>query len=95
MTAAEFSEKSGIPTSTVYKLLSGQREPNIKTLRQIVSILRKLEGMEKPEGSGKSGFIAVIAARPVLDIIMEKKLKIRDRLITIRNIPQPRWKKPS
>ncbi len=84
MTAAEFSEKSGIPTSTVYKLLSGQREPNIKTLRQIVSILRKLERKEEPEGSGKSGFIAVIAARAVLDIITEKKLKIGDSLITIR-----------
>ncbi|MCX9010942.1 MAG: helix-turn-helix domain-containing protein, partial [Candidatus Methanoperedens sp.] len=84
MTAADFSEKSGIPTSTIYKVLSGQREPNIKTLRQIVSVLRKLEGKEKPEGSGKSGFIAVIAARPVLDIITEKKLKVRDRLITIR-----------
>ncbi len=84
MTASRFSENSGIPASTVYKVLSGQREPNIKTLRQVVSFLRKLEGKEKPEGSGKSGFIAVIAARPVLDIITEKKLKIRDRLITIR-----------
>ncbi len=84
MTAADFSEKSGIPASTIYKLLSGHREPNIKTLRQMVSFLRKLEGKEKQEGNGKSGFIAVIAARPVLDIITEKKLKIRDRLLTIR-----------
>ena len=84
MTASEFSEKSGIPASTIYKVLSGKREPNIKTLRQIVSVLRKLDGKEQSEGSGKSGFIAVIAARPVLDIITEKKLKVRDRLITIR-----------
>ncbi|HEY9246332.1 MAG TPA: helix-turn-helix domain-containing protein [Candidatus Methanoperedens sp.] len=78
MTAAEFSEKSGIPASTIYKLLSGHREPNIKTLRQIVAALRKMEGTEKTE------FIAVIAARPVLDYITEKKLKIRGRLLTIR-----------
>jgi predicted transcriptional regulator len=78
MTSSEFSEKSGISASTIYKLLSGHREPNIKTLRQIVSVLRKLEGNEK------SGFIAVIAARPVLDLITEKKLKVRDRLLTIR-----------
>lgn len=69
LTAADFSEKSGIPASTIYKLLSGQREPNIKTLRQIVSALRKIEGTEKIE------FIAVIAARPVLDYITEKKIK--------------------
>lgn len=78
MTAAEFSERSGIPPSTIYKLLSGHREPNIKTLRQIVSVLRKMEGTEKSE------FIAVIAARPVLDYITEKKLKVKGRLLTIR-----------
>ncbi len=78
MTAAEFSEKSGIPASTIYKLLSGHREPNIKTLRQIVTVLRKMEGTEKTE------FIAVIAARPVLDYITEKKLKVKGRLLTIR-----------
>lgn len=82
MTAGDFSEKSSIPASTIYKLLSGHREPNIKTLRQIVSVLRKLEGKE--EEKEKSGFIAVIAARPVLDIITEKKLKVGDRLLTIR-----------
>lgn len=78
MTAAEFSEKSGIPPSTIYKLLSGNREPNIKTLRQIIAVLRKIEGTEKTE------FIAVIAARPVLDYITEKKLKVKGRLLTIR-----------
>ncbi len=78
MTVAEFSERSSIPTSTIYKLLSGHREPNIKTLRQIFSVLSKLEG------NRKSGFIAVIAAHPVLDIITEKKLKVRDRLLTVR-----------
>ncbi len=77
ITASEFSEKSGIPASTIYKLLSGHREPNIKTLRQIVSVLRKLE--VKLDINEKSGFIAVIAARPVLDLITEKKLKVRDR----------------
>jgi predicted transcriptional regulator len=78
MTAAEFSEKSCIPPSTIYKLLSGHREPNIKTLRQIIAVLRKIEGTEKAE------FIAVIAARPVLDYITEKKLKLKGRLLTIR-----------
>jgi predicted transcriptional regulator len=78
MSAAEFSESSGIPASTLYKLLSGHRGPNIKTLRQIVSVLRKMEGTEKTE------FIAVIAARPVLDYITEKKLKVKGKLLTIR-----------
>ncbi len=78
MSAAEFSEKSGIPASTIYKLLSGHREPNIKTLRHIVNVLRKMEGKEKTD------FIAVIAARPVLDYITEKKLKVGGKLLKIR-----------
>ena len=78
ITAAEFSEKAGIPASTIYKLLSGHREPNIKTLREIVRVIRKMEGTDKAD------FIAVIAARPVLDMIIEKKLKIGDKLVTVR-----------
>lgn len=82
MTAGEFSERSNIPASTIYKLLSGNREPNVKIFRHIISFLREQEDKDKPER--KTGFIAVIAARPVLDLITEKKLKIKDRLHTIR-----------
>ncbi len=84
ITAGEFSKRSDIPASTLYKLLSGHRKPNVVILRQIVSILRKLEVKELTEVKEKSGFVAVIAARPVLDLITEKKLKVKDRLLTIR-----------
>lgn len=77
MSAADFSKISGIPLSTIYKLLSGHREPNIKTLRQILRTINKIKGKDRD-------FIAVIAARPVLDIITEKKLKVHNRLLTIR-----------
>ena len=36
------------------------------------------------EGNEQDEFIAVIAARPVLDTIIEKKMQIDDRLVTIR-----------
>jgi len=78
MTAAKFSEISGIPPSTLYKILSGHRDPNMKTVRQIVKTIREIEGTEH------GNFIAVIAARPVLDNIIEKKMKIDGKLITIR-----------
>lgn len=78
ITAAEFSEVSGIPASTLYKILSGHRDPNMKTVREIVKTIRRIEGGEQGE------FIAVIAARPVLDSIIEKKMQIDDRLVTIR-----------
>ncbi|OPY53181.1 MAG: helix-turn-helix protein [Methanosaeta sp. PtaU1.Bin060] len=75
--ARDFSKASGIPQSTLYKILSGHREPNITTMRQIVKTLRAQEGFE-------GNFIAIIAARPVLDTISEKKMKIGDRLLTLR-----------
>lgn len=78
MTTGEFAEFSGIPSSTLYKILTGRREPNIKTLRQIINTLQKIEGKNKQD------FIAVIAARPVLDYIEEKKIKIKDEVITVR-----------
>lgn len=78
MTAAEFCEESGIPPSTLYKILSGHRDPNLKTVREIIKTIKKIEGTEQGE------FIAVIAARLVLDSIVEKKMQIDGRLITIR-----------
>jgi predicted transcriptional regulator len=77
LSAREFSKASGIPQSTLYKILSGHREPNITTLRQIVRTIRQLEGSE-------GNFIAIIAARPVLDKISEKKTRIGDRMLTLR-----------
>ena len=78
LTAVEFAERAEIPQSTLYKIMSGKREPNMKTLRQIVRTIKKIEGTEKGE------FIAVIAARPVLDNISETKRKICGTLCTIR-----------
>ena len=77
MTAIEFSKCASIPHSTLYKILSGHREPNVKTLRAIVHAIRELEGREK-------NFIAVIAARPVLDRITERQLLIGGESVVVR-----------
>jgi predicted transcriptional regulator len=69
LSAREFSKASEIPQSTLYKILSGHREPNITTLRQIVKTIKQL---------------AIIAARPVLDKISEKKMRIGDKMLTLR-----------
>lgn len=77
VSAREFCKISGIPQSTLYKILSGHREPNITTLRQILKTIKQIEGSDE-------GFIAIIAARPVLDKIHEKKMRIGDKLLTLR-----------
>jgi predicted transcriptional regulator len=77
LSSREFSKVSGIPQSTLYKILSGHREPNIITLRQIVKTIKLLEGSD-------GDFIAIIAARPVLDKISEKKMRIGNKILTLR-----------
>lgn len=81
MTAAEFALASNISPSTLYKVLSGDREPGLKTLRRIISAVQRMQG------GGRGEFIAVIAARPVLDKIEERRLRIDGELVTIREYP--------
>lgn len=60
-----FSDASNIPLPTIYKLLSKEREPNLKTLRKIYEVLKQGENQN-------SKFIALIASRPVLNMIDER-----------------------
>ena len=64
MTVGEFSERAGIPASTLYKILSGERDPKMETFRRIVCTIREIEGVKK------HGFIAVIASRGILKSIL-------------------------
>lgn len=79
MTVLEFGECASIPHSTMYKILEGRREPNVKTLRQIIQTIRKLEGT-----GNERNFIAVIAARPVLDRITERQILIDGESVVVR-----------
>jgi predicted transcriptional regulator len=77
----ELSERSGIAPSSLYKILHGQRSPNISTLRAVVHALRLLER------AGEGEFIGLIAARPVLDIVQERNAEVDGRRIRVREYP--------
>jgi len=65
ISTGEFSKKAGIPVSTLYKILSGERDPNLRTFRRIITTIHEIEsGCAK-----KKKFIAVICSRGVLDEI--------------------------
>jgi predicted transcriptional regulator len=81
MSIPEFSKSSGISQSTIYKIISEKREPNLRTVRQIISAIRKIEGLHKEP------FIAVIVARSVLNKIEERKMKISGKELIIREYP--------
>ncbi|UCF07775.1 MAG: helix-turn-helix domain-containing protein [Thermoplasmata archaeon] len=81
MSIPEFSKASGISQSTIYKIISERREPNLRTVRQILAAIRKIEGLQTEP------FIAVIVARSVLNKIEERKMKIERKVVIIREYP--------
>ena len=81
MDLREFAKKAGIATSTLYKIISEGRAPNLRTLRAIVRCVDSVEGNVRGE------FIAVIAARSVLDKIEETTVEIEGKKIQVREYP--------
>ena len=77
----ELSEKSGIAQSSLYKILHGERSPNLSTFRSLVQALRQFE---RP---GEGEFIGLIAARPVLDTVQERNAEVDDHRIRVREYP--------
>ena len=78
LSIAEFGERSRISPSTLYKIMSGDRDPNLNTLRDVVNSVREIEGLSREK------FIAVIAARPVLDRIHEREMFVDERRVVVR-----------
>jgi len=78
----ELSAASDLPASTLYKLLSGKRDPNLKTLRAIVGGLQKVEGFDRA-----LAFVAVVASRRVLSLIKTSSLDVNGKRIPIREYP--------
>ena len=81
MTVNEFCGETGIPTSTMYKILEEDREPNLRTVRTVVRAVRRLES------SPESNFVAVIASRPVLSHIEEQVVRIGDEAVVVKEYP--------
>jgi len=78
LSITEFGERSNISPSTLYKILNGDRDPNLGTLRDVVEAIRNIEGLSREK------FIAVIAARPVLDRISERDMIVDGKRIVVR-----------
>lgn len=81
MSIHEFCAQTGLSSSTIYKIMQDQREPNLRTVRDIMRAVRRME--TKPHGN----FIAVIAARPVLSRIEERVVKVANRDVRVKEYP--------
>lgn len=74
MSVKDLAGLTGIPVSTLYKVTVGERDPRLSTIKRIVSVL-------EPE---RSRFIAVIAARFLLDTIDNREMEFNGRKFMIR-----------
>ncbi len=81
LTVQEFSRRSGVSPSTIYKIINEDRAPSLDVLRRILSTVREADGRK----AGK--FIAVIAARHVLEEVVERSVQIGNGSVRVREYP--------
>ena len=74
MSIRDLAERAGIPPATLYKLTSGRADPRLSTVRRIVNVLEPRE----------KSFIAVIAARFLLDELDNRDIMVDGRKYRIR-----------
>lgn len=77
VSVAEFAQVSGIPQPTLYKILAGEHEPNLRTVRLCVRAVIALEG------ASARGFIAVVAPPAVL-ARMDREAIAREHGVVLR-----------
>ncbi len=80
MTLNEFCQASGISQSTMYKVMEGDREPNLRTVRQVVKALRLLNTKEDTR------FIAIIAASTALEHV-PNHIEVNGMVIKVHEYP--------
>ncbi|KQM10337.1 MAG: helix-turn-helix domain-containing protein [Candidatus Methanomethylophilaceae archaeon] len=80
MTINEFSRLSGISQSTMYKILEDKREPNLRTVRNIIKAVKALSDPASED------FIAIIASHQVTKTL-PKSINSDGREIFLREYP--------
>lgn len=81
ITAKDLSIGSGLPLSTINKIISQERDLRLSTLR---SIIKFLQSLEVPEADITIG---IIAARPSLDQISKHQIMAKGKKVVIREYP--------
>jgi len=74
MSVRELADLTGIPVSTLYKVTLGERDPRLSTVRKIIAVL-------EPE---RNRFIAIIAAKFLLDSLEIREVEFQGKKIAIR-----------
>ena len=81
MTVQDLAKRAGISPSTLYKIATEDRSPSLDVLRKILNAVREAEGLRS------GNFIAIIAARQVLDEVEERSIMIGEESVRVREYP--------
>lgn len=77
----QFSKETGIPKSTLYKIISSEdKDFRRSTLRQII------EGVKKLENSDKGNVIGIITSRSALDTVSQR-IDVGGRKFMVKEFP--------
>jgi len=79
--AKELAKLSEVPLSTLYKILSLEHVPRMDTFRKIVKAFQKLEKHEEKP------YIAIIAAKYILEQIKVKEITVKKSTFKLREYP--------
>lgn len=74
MTVRDLAERAGVPASTLYKVTLGERDPRLSTVKRIVGVLEP----------GRNRFIAIIAAKFLLDSLDMREVSLNGGTCAIR-----------
>ena len=77
MSIKELAERTKIPKATLYKICSGDRDPKLSTVKKIVRVLENKE----------ENFIAILAAKFLLDELDATEYKINKKTYKIKEYP--------
>lgn len=81
MNMQDLARQAHVSPSTLYKMMNEDRSPSLDVLRKVVRALGERDG----ETAGN--FIAVIAARHVLDEVTERSVRIGEESVRVRDYP--------
>lgn len=82
ISAREISEGSGIPMSTINKIIYEGRDLRLSTLREILRFLQSKERSQEGDL-----VIGIIAARASLDVFAKNKITVKGKSIVIKEYP--------
>ncbi len=81
MSIKEFSKKSDVPESTLYKIISGERNDyRISTLKKIINTIKDMEGYTE------ENVIGIITSRGALDLV-KREIEVDNKKIKVKEFP--------